>query len=321
MKIRIGGQHGAPQTVSLRPVGNRLGPTRARTLGDSEMRDLQGKIGDRILSGIMRSVIDVSEYRLGRLRDELQAVATLEALKLFSAVTKVMDSRRGRIVGADIGAQGGVDWKPLNYRYALWKEQRLAGRASGRLAARSKRESAAAYRMRAAAFASRQTNSHFFLDHRLRAYFGRSGPSIVMSRFGGVQVEIDNLAADPRARSRKVLSYEGMDASESDRSMRVPLGRIRATIFPRLSARLMPGLASGRWTDVLSRSDFEQTYLPTASAGKSASIADKLSGGRGPYRPLVLPITQFFILNRIPDALARNIDRALGRTVRSNAEA
>ncbi len=81
------------------------------------------------------------------------------------------------------------------------------------------------------------------------------------------------------------------------------LGDLQVTIFPRLNASMLPMLASGRWTDT-NNGYFEEQFFPNR-------MGEKLSGPQGRqgkiYRPLVLPILQFFLAYRIPRAINRAV--------------
>lgn len=292
MRIKIGG-----------------GPVEMFTAGKA--RDVQKKIQDQILGAITRETIEVNVPRIQRLGDAIRATATLEALQLFNVVGDIIDKREGGVSALTMRGRGPsafkgstITWPALNFRYALWKERRAARRMMTlkRRPNRAKQSEGL-----------RRAGSFFILDGKLRAYLKRSGASIVLSRYGGVQVDVDTTGLPGRGRRLREFALNKGDGSlSSERDMKILLGRIRVSIFPRISPSLLPGLASQRWSETFQQATFEKATLP-------GTIANKLSGGRGPYRPLVLPVTQFFVMNRIPGVITAQINKTLGRTVRSSA--
>jgi hypothetical protein len=94
---------------------------------------------------------------------------------------------------------------------------------------------------------------------------------------------------------------------ENAQSTKWKLGEIHAHIFPRVASGLLPGLASNTWTAASRSADLEYAIMPKRSS-------EKLSGGlNGPYRPLVLPIVQFYILKRIPYILEKGLKKAVSK--------
>lgn len=252
----------------------------------ADVRRIEAAVEKTILDVVRVEAIEISKGRMQKLARELQTVATLEALKLFSLVSNVIDSgERGFSF-----AGGQVRWEKLNYLYQLRKQRRAAGRF-GKSASKADISRAAA---RAGGF--------FILSGRLKAYFKRQGSSIVLNRFGGVKVDV-NTTGLSRSLALKI-----------DSDVKFELGRINVSIFPKIDPSLMPMMASRQWADVTPRATFERAMLPEG-------VANKLSGGRGPYRPLVLPLTQYFMLVRIPGALRSQISKATRTTIRSAGEA
>lgn len=266
MKIRIGGGPLSDQQATQLRL--------SKVPTSTDLAKIENAIRDSLLASIKEEVLAISPQRLQKMADAVRMAATLEALKLFGEIGSLIDSQAR-------GIQGIVRWKPLSYQYEIWKGSYLRGRAK-----RGRGRHADVARASAAA------NSFFALSGRLNAYFKKNGHSIVLNRFGGVRVEAD-VSRLPKRR----LTLIDATAEVQGRSFKFNLGRISVHMFPSISPHLMPMLASGRWSDTSEKASFERAMLPKG-------VADKLSGGkRGTYRPLVLPMTQFFILKRIPAAI------------------
>lgn len=244
-------------------------------------------VQDVVLDQVEDVIVDVSNPRLKRLTADVLEAARLEAFKMFDEIVHLIDGGSEGITHPS----GSLWWPDLSLKYHQWKADFLRGRA-GR-----KGEHA---RMRAAYTGA---NNFFLLSGKLRAYFLRQGRSIIASRYGGVMADVKLVGHHGNRRLRDRQGREELN---------VELGRIQVQIFPRISPALMPMLASGRWTETPKRASFERAVLPKRAA-------DKLSGGRGAYRPLVLPITQLWIIHRIPNAIRREVERSLKTTLKSNA--
>lgn len=253
----------------------------------AEIQRFEKLVKDNILDQAEDIIFDVSNPRLKRLTADIMEAARVEAYRMFDEIGHLIDGGAEGISHPS----GSLWWPDLSYKYAIWKSSFLRGRA-GR-----KKEHA---RMRSSYTGA---NNFFRLSGGLQSYFQRQGRSIIASRFGGVSADVK---LQGNSDNRTIRSREGR------RELDIELGRIQVQIFPRISPALMPMLASGRWTDTPKRAAFERAMLPKG-------VADKLSGGRGPYRPLVLPITQLWIIHRIPGAISREIDRSLKTTLKSNA--
>lgn len=279
MKVIIGGNKTPRKVLSF--------PTGTPPVG------LERQLSEEILQVMANRTFAVSPERLQRLANQLEAAAEAEAYKLFEVIDSIV-GRRQLVFGSpqisnplDPEVGGRITWKPLSPDYAQWK---------GRSVARARRGGNGR-------FGSVRPNAGMFvLTGTMKNYFGRSGRTIVKNRFGGVRVK-----ADTSQMSQSADAYFGRANAT------VILGRIQIQIYPLISPALMPMLASRRWTDVGPHSLFERETM-------APMTANKLSGGEhGPYRPLVLPITQFFILHRIPGAISRELKRSLRTTLRSRA--
>lgn len=112
---------------------------------------------------------------------------------------------------------------------------------------------------------------------------------------GGIQVSVKGL-------TQKALYQVQRRAYGQDRR-RVILGSIDIKIFPHARISDFPGLATGKWDQIDWYAGLEaSTLIP-------GSIREKLSGprkGNYPYRfrPMLGPATQFWVLHRIPAAMA-----------------
>lgn len=115
---------------------------------------------------------------------------------------------------------------------------------------------------------------------------------------GGVEVT---------ARTRGKRAQQNLRRSAQDgQRRRVAFGELEIKIFPRVPANLFPGLLNGHWDT------WDHQARLEASSFVPANIREKLAGPRqGGYayrfRPMLGPVTQFWILHRIPAAIATAI--------------
>ena len=127
----------------------------------------------------------------------------------------------------------------------------------------------------------------FQASGNLRMQLNRHGRKWVDSRLGGIQLE-SHLAKAPRG----PIQNKRLD---------LVLGQVHVRIFPKVSSLLLPGLATRRWATVDKSGQFERAVI-------GGVTGEKLAGSvPGRQRPLLQPITQFFILYRIPAAVRRAV--------------
>ena len=257
---------------------------------------VEGVVQNTIISAMVDRTFAVTPERLARLAVRLEMAANEEALQLFQAIAGVIDRGRDNFSAIQIGNPkdanpgGVVRWDKLSDRYALWKARRGLAAKRGQ---RTRTGSTRRYVQQGAGF--------YTLTGDLHRYFDRNSSSIVLNRFGGVRIRVQ----------RDQLKHS-TTRGKGTTAARVELGRLQVQIFPRVDSSLMPMLASRRW-DKVGETQLERESLPPR-------VADKLSGGRyGPVRPLVTPTVQFFILHRIPNAIARELRKATRDTLRTRS--
>lgn len=109
---------------------------------------------------------------------------------------------------------------------------------------------------------------------------------------GGVRVTIKEYDKARQRRNRSVLD-----------TRRFALAELDIAIFPLARPNLFPGLLTGQWDRIDTRAALEgSSLLP-------GSMREKLSGPRRrgfPYRfrPMLGPVTQFWMMHRIPAAIS-----------------
>lgn len=129
---------------------------------------------------------------------------------------------------------------------------------------------------------------------------------------GGINVREKDMTKSAMSKLRR----EAGDPGESH-FRRVVLGSIEIEIFPRATPSLFPGLLTGKWDQIDTRAALE------ASQFVPSRIRDKLSGprrGGHPYRfrPMLGPATQFWMMHRIPAAIATAINNGTRKRDRSD---
>jgi hypothetical protein len=280
------------------------------------------KVEDGLLRGVFAAVVDVNDFRLRRLAEVVELAANIEADELFDAISGLIERKARGVNGADLmapyllgsrsimsGLTDKVEWADLKPRYKNWKARRFRSRMPRRL-------------QNSPASIMRDPN-HFVLSGRLKNYLGGSARRTVMNRFGRVEVTaVDEFGNDIRGRNRldhpnrfthNRTLYPGAKAGDP---RRLDLGGVKIKIFPKIASSLLPMLSSGRWTDG-GDGRFEHTYLTKSAANKLVGNQSKKGA---PFRPLVLPVTQFFMLNRIPGVVMRSAGQYINRAWKARLE-
>jgi hypothetical protein len=273
--------------------------------GDAAIRAVTDKLEAQIMSSIKAEAMEFSYDRMKKVRDQLEAVVTLDAMGMLSNAASIIDANQKGFTSANLpggldirGAGGSIRWPALTPKYALWKANREKNRIAALKRGLASPRNLKSFKRQRSQIA--KAESMFYLDGQLRSYFKRGGRTVV-NRMGGIDISLTTERPDTVGGRRK------LNTIDTTKGVRWKLGEIHAHIFPRVVAGLLPGLASNRWTDTSKYADFEHGILPTR-------IFEKLSGGKhGPYRPLVLPIVQFYILKRIPYILEKGLKKAVSK--------
>lgn len=268
----------------------RLGRSRLRGQPD----ELARKVADKLLGAATAETIKLSRPRIRRLAAKIRAAANIEVEKLMPTIVSVMDRdlhgnwQRGSTLtyqdlmkGASLTtafANMGYferqlpQWAPLDPTYLAWKEKHTPANAS---------------RM-------------FEASGEMVSFFEASGAAILRSRLGGVRVETRT------PRGLRTGYFENEVNEEDVRRVKtyqeIIFGSITVSIFPNLAKAMLPALASGsgRWTDLgTGRGGEIENYIFEGNQ----EIVQKLVNKNHPYRPLLLPVIQFWMLVRVPNAI------------------
>lgn len=241
------------------------------------------EIGSRIAGMITAQAINQHEryfvHEQAALVSALRHAGNVEARRLIDFVTRHM-------IGQNAGRYG-LDWKASSFMEGMktnanWKP---AFPVSGQLE----------WKALGRRYIHQKGNERFFVNTgQLRATLQGMRTSYPAA-LGGIQVSAKGL-------TQKALYQVQRRAYGQDRR-RVILGSIEIKIFPHARVSDFPGLATGQWNQVDWYAGLEaSTLIP-------GSIREKLSGprrGNYPYRfrPMLGPATQFWVLHRIPAAMA-----------------
>jgi hypothetical protein len=117
---------------------------------------------------------------------------------------------------------------------------------------------------------------------------------------GGVQVVGQDLTKNKKALAKKLSDVP-------DRI--VLLKTIDVKIFPQANRSLFPGLLNGKWDAVDPSARLEQSGFFPTEISKKLRGPYMAEGGRSVlrFRPMFGPVTQFWMMHRIPMALAKAI--------------
>lgn len=266
---------------------------RVDTAQRARLDAVQTDIAAAIVKAAVAESVEISPRYLKTLERRLAAAAREEAAKIFDVILGIIDQPRFGGAGvsqADVkrGAPRGplnpsapaIRWPALTLNYQRQKARRYPANK---------------YRM------FRRTNA-------LRRYLSSRGGNFVQSRLGGIVVRSDTQA--PRGALTRQYRGEAVwrqTVLQEELPDRV-IGRVSVTIFPKLSPSLAPGLATRRWTRVDPNRGFERVYF------RGAKAAEKLMNREQSFRPLVSPVTQYFVLARIPNAINQSLKGYLRRT-------
>lgn len=267
------------------------------------MKKAANAIGGMVLENIVGETASVSPKMLKKLAARIRLAANAEAALLMGTVFDVLEQNTGNasrpggmsaksmmhrnpVAGINVKTRGSVSWAPLTDRYYWAKSRKYPG----------------------------SQDRFFERSGELKAYLSTQDGAIT-NKFGGVTVSV-KLKGMRRGRGNdntgygaRALAVAKADGSIPEKSFEEAfLGRITVKIFPNISPMLLPMLSSRSWTDVSPDGAFEAAYV------KDQTMRQRLSGkGIGPQRHLLQPITQFFILNRIPTTVTNTINRYIGR--------
>lgn len=242
--------------------------------GAAGLAKVSEKIEQSVFNQIENQTTRAAPAIMSRIKTRLLADTTREAEKMFDVVGDVIDKPRYSISGLQFSDL-------MRGTSTVQGFQAIGGRVEWPGLSLQ-------YSMKKARDRPANKYRMFRYSNAMRNYLRRSGPSIVRGRLGGIKVDVKPLAKNAE---RVTQSY----------IRDFLIGRLTVTIFPRLSPMLAPGLSTRRWTDVDKSGAMEKAIF------SGTRTAQKLVNRMSPYRPLVAPTVQFFILNRIPNQIRRTL--------------
>lgn len=260
---------------------------------DVSSQNMVREVERNILARVARNTdLRASRNNLRHLADQVNFVANNEVDKILDIVREVFTHNSGGLADVAgllklyVAPRRGIEdklvsvpkvtWAPLTFKYAKWKHDLQFGRSTRR------------------SFTQRNTILHnaptfFVLRGGLKGYFNRYGHDLLHRRMGGVTVNLD-LSGLEQGGDRILKVFETGGDNGDQKSV---IGRLSVNIFPGVSSALLPALTANTWTA-------GTTAHLEASLFEDRKVLYKLTNPKGTYRPLFLPILQFFILSRIP---------------------
>lgn len=278
----------------------RIGKSSAVKVEAEKISRVTDTIESQLLSDIKTETTDLSYKRMTMIRDELQLIATLEAAQMLRTAANIIDLRHNGVYAQALpqapGASGYLEWASLSNKYLSWKRNREKYRLKYLKRKPSPKQRRARYA---------KVEGFFFLDGVLRRFLRSNGRS-VSNRMGGVRIELN---MDKPNKDERMTFFKKIDVGDvQSRSYKWQLGKITVRMFPLVSPGLMPGLASNQWSKTPDYAKFEKTIVgpdiyKRLVGGPAGMENNDYKMGEYTYRPLILPIVQFYTLNRIPHVL------------------
>lgn len=278
-----------------------IGKRRAKS--NMVLTEFDRAVATAIFSTVNERAVELTKRKVVRLAAALRQAAMTEAYQLLLNAADILfqggDARGQSVRGESMApktqyrslktglsgaATGGVlPWAPLTLKYSMEKFKHFPANINRTL-----------------------VREGYVMEYLLFAH-----KSVVETRFGGIEVSIGGtpIGAEtgPQALARSLTaigSATGLTGRVGDarsENYRQVINKIKIKMFPRIAPALLPGLASRRWTDTGNTyGAMERATLPAGVANKLAPAGD---GAQLPYRPLILPLTQFWMLVRIPNAI------------------
>ena len=265
-----------------------------------------------VLPKVERQIIYAGQAQMNYLAGVLDLVANAEADKIYSVLSDVIDNPTWNFGLQALDLERGISAVPEVSGRIKWKDL-----SDSYLTQKAKVDTRYTYSFnRAAGFQPKQIGkkddgSARFAEQNffrylgpLSAYFRNQGTSIVQGRMGGVKVTID--ASGLQAGSRSTVS----DYAYGEAIDKLLIGRLDIEVFPDVTASLLPGLASNRWTKTLENGQFEEDIFDGTKTGYKLAQNHHDSVF---YRALVAPAVQFWILVRIPTVIRQRLQLYLSR--------
>lgn len=136
----------------------------------------------------------------------------------------------------------------------------------------------------------------FFMDlGELHDAMEGVGDGFLESRFGGIQVEVD----------------EKMHNNKEKMSLNNILASIQIKMLPRMHPSMVPGLKSRDWSKASREMKLEKVMFDKDDVAKLRGYSKKT------YRPLFQPTLAFWLIYRIPRAIQTSINRSVSGNLRA----
>lgn len=260
-----------------------------RDLGTPTRAQLQNGIRNLLLDGVKAEVAEVTRPRLKKLTSRVQRVALTEAHRMLTVVDEVISASARKALSPAMMMNSALRSKLSGM------PQDIQSRAFGRVDWVPLTER---YRRRKVRKFPKSTG-FFSASGRMRGYFNRFGKSIIETRLGGIRVTVNDKISTKVDRGRVTF-----DMTSRVNPMKDLIGGIDVNMFPNMNTSLMPMLSANKWSTNLSWEADYHLFRGTAQRYK-------LTNPKGSYRPLFLPILQFFILVNLPTVIISEIEKYL----------
>lgn len=281
-------------------------------------KNTQSKMGREIAQGLALAAVGRAErderHEIRVLRSSIEKAANIEARRLIDFISSKLIGLEGAYAkgGFSQGALkqgmkqgmktapkwkpatpmgGSVEWAPLSRRWMHQRRNKAYFRKTGQ--------------PNNGRWVNQKQNEAFFLDTgQLKAQV-RALRETYPQTLGGVRVRIKEYDKRRQTKNRLLLDTSRFSLAELD-----------IDIFPNARPNLFPGLLTGQWDRIDTRAALENSDL------LPGSMREKLSGPRRrgfPYRfrPMFGPVTQFWMMHRIPVAIAVAINNGTRKRDRS----
>jgi hypothetical protein len=256
-------------------------------------QEIRAGLNDRLMNGTAA----LTRPALNALIERTEVVAEQEAMKIFGTAADIIDKSKAgpyRMIIKHPGFLGNNAWDQQRERHGfdqgdlggptqIFTHHGISPTGGMNWIDLSSRW------VRMKMYRNPQNARRFFKNNSTLVGNFRSRPNQAawVSRFGGIKIKSHHDTSKLRQFRKTTIEKRWV------------LGGLEIQIFPNISQALLPMLSSHRWTDH-NDGAFENMLF-------SGKTRDKLVGPPGRHRPLLQPITQFWMAFRIPAAIKRSI--------------
>lgn len=158
-----------------------------------------------------------------------------------------------------------------------------------------------------ASWIGKKRNTQFFVHTGQLKREVQGMRSSYPAALGGIEVKVQQMSE--RTRRMRSTRYQ---KNEVERR-RITLASLEIVIFPRADATKFPGLSTGKWDTVDRRATLEASGIFSELASRKLRGLGKRNGrdhfNPKRFRPMFGPATQFWMMHRIPVAIADAVNR------------